>query len=82
MKKKRLVTGILCAIMCFSCLASVGAAEVVETPIPQAQSAGDEGISPYSEEIIWVVQKVNGKWYRRLYNTTTGEFIGDWIPCD
>lgn len=82
MKKKKLAVGILCAMMCLGCAGSAGAADAAVNPMPQAQSNEDDGISPQSEEIIWVVKKVNGKWYRRLFNTTTGEYIGNWIPCE
>lgn len=79
--KKKLVTGIVCVCMCFSCLSSVGAEEVVEASVQNTQSAEGGGISTRSEKIVWVIKEVNGKKYRRLFNTTTGEFIGDWIPC-
>lgn len=79
--KRRLVTGILCVVMSLGCLNSVGAEDVVEIPAPVVQELGIPGISTYSEEIIWVIKRENGKTYRRLFNTTTGEFIGDWILC-
>ncbi|MDR1687536.1 MAG: hypothetical protein LBS21_02860 [Clostridiales bacterium] len=27
----------------------------------------------------WVFKIENGKYYKRLYNSTTGQWIGDWI---
>lgn len=38
--------------------------------------------TPRSEEIVWVFTEIDGKLYRRLYNRTTGEYIGDWILCE
>lgn len=27
----------------------------------------------------WVYKDINGKWYRRLFNVTTGKYETDWI---
>lgn len=82
MKKRRLVTSMLCASICLASLSVASAEEVTEVQIPQAYSLSIPGVSTYSEEIIWVVKKFNGRWFRRLYNTTTGEYIGNWILCE
>lgn len=82
MKRKKLAVMMLCAGMCFACVSPAGAEEAAANPTVQAQGGEEDGISPQSEEIIWVVTKINGKKYRRLYNTTTGKFIGDWILCE
>ena len=31
--------------------------------------------------VVWVYKTVNGKTYKRLYNTATKQWIGDWIPA-
>ncbi len=80
MKKKLMV---VCAAICFACFGSIVAtAESIEVEVPQTENVGNGGASTYSEKIVWVVKIENGKKYRRLFNTTTGEYIGDWIPCD
>lgn len=28
----------------------------------------------------WVYKTINGRQYKRLYNYSTGEWIGNWIP--
>lgn len=36
-------------------------------------------IEPTASKIVWKYKSVNGVVYRRLYNATTKEWIGDWI---
>lgn len=47
---------------------------------PNYANSSNQGISTYSHEIIWVYKIENGIMYKRQYNTTTGKYIGDWIP--
>lgn len=41
------------------------------------QAVGSQ-ISPLKDDIRWVYTIMDGKLYRRLYNTSTGRWIGDW----
>ena len=34
-----------------------------------------------NSNIRWVFKTTNGKSYKRLYNTATKQWIGDWIPA-
>lgn len=34
-----------------------------------------------SQEIIWKYKMINGKLYKRQFNTVTGKWIGNWIPA-
>ena len=36
---------------------------------------------PFSENIDWVYKVENGKIYRRLYNYSMSQWVGDWILC-
>lgn len=49
-----------------------------------AQAAALEGdIAPQADTLEWRVKIENGKLYKRLYNTSTREWVGDWIyVCD
>ena len=38
-----------------------------------------EEIGTMSAKIRWVYKTVDGKTYKRLYNYSTSEWIGDWI---
>lgn len=36
---------------------------------------------PMSENIDWRYKVVDGKLYRRLYNYSLSQWVGDWILC-
>lgn len=36
---------------------------------------------PFSENIDWRYKSVNGKIYKRLYNYSMSQWVGDWILC-
>lgn len=43
----------------------------------------DYGVMPASDIIEWRFKTENGKLYRRLYNCSTGSWVGDWLyVCD
>ncbi len=39
----------------------------------------EEFVTPRSDIIEWVYKIENGKIYKRLYNSSTASWIGDWI---
>lgn len=84
MKKIKMLK-FICTISCLTilllCPASSVFAQTAHVPT-QAMPSGGETIQPHAPVIEWVVSEINGKKYRRLYNFSTGEWIGDWIPCD
>ena len=45
----------------------------------QANPLIETAITPLSDEVVWRVKKENGKIYKRLYNTSTNMWVGDWI---
>lgn len=47
---------------------------------PIAQIQAENGISPLSDSIGWRFKLINGKLYKRLYNYSRDEWIGNWIP--
>lgn len=46
------------------------------TSQPSAYASSD--ISTYSDEIVWQYKAINGKLYRRLYNSTQNIWYGEW----
>ncbi|MEY8523348.1 hypothetical protein AALA90_10005 [Lachnospiraceae bacterium 38-10] len=73
---------IICSLtILLLCPAVTVSAQAADTP-PQAAPSGEETIQPHAPIIKWVFKEENGIIYRRLYNYSTGEWIGDWIPCD
>ena len=45
----------------------------------QAQTEDCASVQPMSQDFSWSYKVENGKLYKRLYNQTTDEWIGDWI---
>lgn len=51
-------------------------------PIYPEQSGVLRSSSPQKDNTIdWKYKSVSGKYYKRLYNYTRQEWIGEWIPC-
>lgn len=53
-------------------------AATISVPICPA-NASDHSVSPQSDVILWQYKIEDGKIYKRLYNTSTDEPIGEWI---
>lgn len=79
MKKRVRMFALASACACTMMFGTAQAAEVETAPQPQTQS--EAGIEPRSEKIVWVYKTIAGELYRRMYNMTTGEYIGGWIWC-
>lgn len=53
--------------------------------IPSKQESvlkSEHSIVPLKDIIVWKYMKINNKWYKRQYNTTTRQWIGNWILVD
>lgn len=37
-------------------------------------------ISIKVDSYVWKYKKINGIMHKRLYNISTGKYVGDWIP--
>ncbi len=61
--------------------ASVAILSGVVAPYPASicEAASDTEISVCADILEWIYKVEDGKVYRRLYNASTGEWIGDWI---
>lgn len=42
----------------------------------------DHSIVPLKDVLVWRYKTLNGKTYKRLYNSTTKQWIGNWILVD
>ncbi len=54
----------------------------VATPtatVPVEAASGEESFEPAAEILEWVYAEVDGKRYKRLFNCTTQQWVGDWI---
>lgn len=68
----------LAAIGGAACLAlSIMACPIATLPV-QAAAPGESAVQPQSDILKWLFKIENGKLYRRLYNYSTGNWVGDW----
>lgn len=87
MKNKRFIKqgGRFVCILAASFLLSAQAFAGDAAPqIPQAEArpaAETVSIRPFADDIRWRYKTVNGKAYKRKYNYTTSQWVGNWIPA-
>lgn len=56
---------------------------IVPVPASICKAAGDSDVSTCADILEWHYTIMDGKVYRRLYNASTANWIGDWIyVCD
>lgn len=75
---------LLLPVFCLSLLLLPSIPGKAANLIPQASTApaissGNNNIMPLSDEIRWVYKTENGRVYKRLFNFSTGKWIGNWI---
>ncbi len=46
-----------------------------------AMENGSEAIMPMADKLVWRYKTVNGIMYKRLYNGSTKQWVGNWIRC-
>lgn len=79
MKQKKIIK--LLSLAGAACL-SVGVFFSPAASIP-TYAAESETVMPYADITEWRFKIEDGKMYKRLYNCSTREWIGDWIYlCD
>lgn len=71
--KKRFIT-----LAGIACLGMTILLSPVTTLTAEAALPGGEVVSPNADSISYRFKIEDGKLYRRLYNYTTAEWIGDW----
>lgn len=49
--------------------------------VDAATAPGSETVSPQADVISWVYERRGDEIWKCLYNTTTDEWIGEWIYC-
>lgn len=75
----------LCAAAIVSCAVWLSLpAGAVSASEPAASLTGsacaaENSVSPQSDNLVWLTKTEDGKRYRRLYNLSTKEWVGDWI---
>lgn len=56
--------------------------DVDEAVVIEIAEAQDDTVSPCADILEWRYKIENYKVYKRLYNRSTGEWVGDWILCE
>ena len=72
--KKKLIT--LLGIACFG--VTVLCSPVTTLTVEAAAPSTEDTVSPNADAISYRYKEVDGKLYRRLFNYTTNEWVGDW----
>lgn len=72
---KRLIATMGAACLCVGLFVTPVATMPVQAQIPTEEP----GINPMSDIILWVYKIEDGKYYKRLFNFSSGEWVGDWI---
>ena len=76
--RKKWFTLVLTAAMCLGCMTAVDL-PYASAFVPKAK-AEEATVSPRSPGIGWRYTTIDGRLYRRLFNYTTQEWIGEWEP--
>lgn len=75
-KKVTLLCGISC---CAMMLFTVNNMSVYAST---ASAAEESTVEPRYTNLEWVYKYIDGVLMMRLYNHSTGEWVGDWIPAE
>ena len=79
MKKEKLLSaGLVLFLSIHMCIATTGFISADSSNLEVRNFVAEE-IGTMSAKIRWVYKTVDGKTYKRLYNYSTNEWIGDWI---
>ncbi len=79
---KKLTLFYFVIIVTFSSAITIFADATVSPAAPIAASQdADNNVAPCADITGWKYKTINGYLCKRLYNYTTGEWIGGWIRC-
>lgn len=82
---KKLIKVIALIILFQLLLTSVVSAKSVGIVAPKvvksATFTSSDIVTPNAPEIVWIFKFINEELYKRQFNQTTGQWIGEWIPA-
>lgn len=83
LRKKMLALFSVCILAVSSVGIQASAIAMTSSPISaiKNEDIGYESIQPRKDKIDWVYKSENGYLYRRLFNFSKNEWIGDWEIC-
>lgn len=76
MNKKRNKLAAIGGVVCMTLAVLLGPVSTLPT---QAAASQEETVMPMSDAISWVYEVRDNKIYKRLYNHSTCNWIGEWI---
>lgn len=76
MNKKKIKLAAFVGVACMSLGVLLGPVSTLPT---QAAASREETVMPMSHAISWMYEVRDNKIYKRLYNYSTCNWIGDWI---
>lgn len=77
--RKKWFTLVLTAALCLGCMTVAN--QPCATALGLKAKAAAATIAPRAPIIGWRYQTIDGVLYRRLFNYTTQEWIGEWEPA-
>ena len=79
MKRKKFLYRVTAAMGIALCSLSLLFVAPQTSVTAQAAGGGGTTVSPQSDYIVWIYIEADGKVYKRLWNASKEEWIGDWI---
>ncbi len=89
MIRKKIVHGIVLviSILTMTCVENVQTVEasmemVLESTSDMLYCNPNGQFNTLASDLVWIIKNINGERYRRLYDTSSGKWLTDWILCD
>lgn len=76
--KTKIKVLILCLLF-NSCITLPANASDYSEPFESSSHFSKENISTYTDKLVWRYKMINGKLYKRLYNSSRNRWETDWI---
>ncbi|OCN00390.1 hypothetical protein A7X67_17355 [Clostridium sp. W14A] len=81
---KKTLTKVIALALLFQTLLSGALCTTAEASTVSAKgisSAADQIMTTQATQYVWFVKKINGAYYKRQFNRTTGQWVGEWTPA-
>lgn len=80
--RKKMMSTLSAGLLVVSFLGvQVSATSLTSAQIVAIKNENSATIQPRQDKIDWVYKSENGRVYRRLFNFSKNEWIGDWEVC-
>ena len=79
--RKKMMSTLSAGLLVVSFFGGQGSAPSLTSAQIVAINENSATIQPRQDKIDWVYKSENGRVYRRLFNFSKNEWVGDWILC-